>query len=288
MSTQTLIKHVTKKGYEAELLAGNVCERCRAAKRVYSSQYSKGNKARGIKYSTTQVIDHLDRGKTQTSPARSFARSVGHDSPRDATPSLVSDQDLDALEVTTESRTEPSVSDRLRGALGGMVGETYVQTDDAPDYLHQIEPDPEPAMGDWDKKDAEEYVITAKGYKLIEDNLATYLSVVGITLEMIDPYCGPILAENIENIVNKWTKVIARYPKAAQLFMSEEGGTIMTWIGAIQATWPVLYAIYEHHLNKSVTVENGKVFKRKPGSRVKPSDIDATTPPMPDYDYSVE
>jgi hypothetical protein len=156
--------------------------------------------------------------------------------------------------------------------------------------LHAIDPDPEPGgenREEWAGVSDDEFVINAAGMKQIEDNLGFYLSVVGLTIEMVDPYCGPILARNFENIVKRWSAVIAHYPPAARLFLDTKGGILFGWISAIQATWPVLYAIYEHHLAKTVRTRDG-VIERKIEGNGPFRGFDATTPPMPDqFQYTV-
>jgi hypothetical protein len=120
--------------------------------------------------------------------------------------------------------------------------------------------------------------------KKIEENLGMYLSVVGMTVEMIDPYCGPVFAENVENIVKRWAIVIGHYPAAAKLFLENQSGVLFAWIGAIQATWPVLYAIYEHHLSRTVrTDRDGRIMRLR---RTDGAFVDATAPNFPDnFEY---
>jgi hypothetical protein len=157
-------------------------------------------------------------------------------------------------------------------------------TEERPDYLTDIEADPEPVDAEYTQEPEMEFILNAAGMEKIEQNLGTYLSVVGMTAEMIDPYCGSILADNFDNIVKRWTKVIAHYPKAAELFLDGKGGVIMNWIGGLQATWPVLIAIYHHHLARDIQVKDGRVFRRDGANRPMP---DATMPPMPDdFNYS--
>jgi hypothetical protein len=178
----------------------------------------------------------------------------------------------------------------MRKLAGIRSDNDYISSDDPPDYLHESEPDPEPS-GDWSEVGDEEFVINKAGMALIEDNLGTYLSVIGITMDMVDPYCGPILAEHLDSIVSRWTKVIARYPSAAKLFMSKDGGTIFTWIGAIQATWPVLLAIYDHHLAKNVKTQRdqyGNKFVIKTPKESPNGHVDSTMPPMPNFNYTVD
>jgi hypothetical protein len=292
---QKLVKHGTRAGYEAERLTGNICDRCRAAKRVYDSQYTKANRAKGVKYRSDQVIDHLDKSGSNRQ-AKATTRQRPADGETVTPVSRPSGEPTHAYGTAETdpptARTEPAgpsladkVSDGLRKLVGNRAENDYVSEDEPPDYLHAVDPDPEPDE-DWEGPADEEFIINKAGMVLIEDNLGTYLSVLGITLEMIDPYCGPILAENFDNIVNRWTKVIARYPKAAKLFMSKDGGTLFTWIGAIQATWPVLLAIYRHHLSKEIqTDKEGRVF-RVNSPQNNNGHVDATMPPQ--FNYTVD
>jgi hypothetical protein len=278
-----LIKHGTRAGYEAELAQNNVCERCRRAKTVYQRQYTRKGRAAGLRYRTHDVIDNLYDSNT-TRPNSSLSRqesSVGPVTPpaRQAT---------DVTEHATfehESTEDTSIGQRLGDALRKLSGpdaQPYVSTDEMPGYLHTVDPDPEPQDADSSRVRDEDFIITKDGMVHIEQNMGTYLSVIGMTLEMVDPYCGPILADNFDNIVGRWSKVVARYPAAAKFFMSEGGGMIMDWIGAIQATWPVLYALYEHHLARTVRTDKGRVM-RVVGNANGP-DVDATMPP--EYDYT--
>lgn len=293
-----LAKHGSYAGYREELKTDSVCERCRNAAREYERQRTRAYKAKGIKYGSNQVIDHLYHSQRTPAPGTARARSrpaapVPPAEPlqtaqRSSAPSTA--QDTPVHDPGAEEPTGPSLSDRVSEGLKRLIipgSNEYVSDDEIPNYLHESEPDPEPAE-EWEGPEGDEYVINKAGMVLIEENLGTYLSVVGITLEMIDPYCGPILADNFENIVGRWTKVIAKYPRTAKLFMSKEGGTIMTWIGALQATWPVLLAIYDHHLAKNVKVDNlGRAYRvtnpeQSPNGETKQ---DATTPP---FQFTVE
>lgn len=287
MATQ-LAKHGSEAGYRAEISHGEACPRCRNAHRQFDKQYTKIGKRQGLKYTRYEVIDHLYRpGKARVTtvpdqrvpetyrpqPASEPARTDGEPMPS-------------AGQASDMPGPEPTIGERLTAGLRNLASkhdQEYVETDEYPDYLTPIAPDAEPGDEEWSEIRDEEFVINAAGMKLIEENLGTYLSIVGMTAEMIDPYCGPILAENFDNIVNRWSKVIAHYPKAAKLFLDTKGGTIFAWIGALQATWPVLYAIYEHHLARTVKTQGTTVFRRGANGQMP----DATMPPMTDtYQYS--
>jgi hypothetical protein len=294
---QRLVKHGTDAGYKTELQTGNVCDRCRTAHRVYARQFTKKGRAAGLKYGAHDVIDNLysrSNSEPRVSPSRS-GRSADTPTPTESRqPDDLGDYTVSGSpspDGGAQDGSGPSLRDRVSEGLSRLRvkgGNDYVDNGEAPDYIHPIDdkdPDPE---GEWAEVGDEEFIINKAGMVLIEENLGTYLSVLGITMEMVDPYCGPILAENFDNIVGRWTKVIARYPRAAKLFMSKDGGTLMTWIGAIQATWPVLLAVYEHHLARTVKVNNlGQPYKVTK-AQSQNGHFDATTPPMPGYEYTVD
>lgn len=289
---QTLIKHGTERGYRAELVTGKICDRCRNGHRVFDRQYSAKGKREGIKYRTDQVLDHLyTPGKPGRNQSQTRIRPVETASgqPQDS-PETRGRQEPDSGEVGSEQGLRDRMRSLLADGLSGLqvdVGNTYVEDENIPDYLQDAArdtpKDSEPE-GDWSAVTNEEYVLSAADVRLIEENMGTYLSVVGMTLEILDPYCGHILGDNLENMVKRWTKVATRYPAASRLFMAKGGGVIMDWIAAIQATWPFLYALYEHHLAGTVKTDKGRVYRVTPnGSGPMP---DSTSPVM-DYDYTV-
>jgi hypothetical protein len=292
VAASKLIRHGTEAGYKAEMATGDACERCRAGHRVYQRQFSKAAKAKGIKYGSHDVIDNLDnttRINRGTIPRRAEPTYDSLSSPENRASqqgTYPPESSGPEPEPTADSQPGPSLSDRIRGIILPD-GEQYVNDDQIPEYLHFTESDPQPPSEDgWSDVSDEEFVINAAGMRKIEDSLGTYLSVIGMTVEMVDPYCGPIIAANMENMVIRWSKVIAHYPKAAHLFLDQKGGTLMTWIGALQATWPVLYALYEHHLSNTVKVEDGRVMRF---TGVNGNGIDPMMPPMQDqFNYSAE
>ena len=298
MATQ-LARHGSDAGYRSEVKRGDVCTRCANAHRVYNRQFRAAGKAQGLKYGSYDVIDHLYTGGVKTKQAGPVRRQGGAGAstypthaaeppvePREEVPAGVSQPE------PGEAGSGPSIGDRLgaklREFVGSNPGNTYVESDEDTGYVHAIDdPDPEPASGEWAQVTDDEFVINAAGLKKIEDNLGTYVSIVGITVEMIDPYCGSIIADNIGPAVERWSKVIAHYPSAAKLFLDGKGGVIMQWISALQATWPILMAVYDHHLAKNVKVENGVLFRKVPTAQGP--QFDATTPPMQgqtQYEYS--
>jgi hypothetical protein len=285
MADKQLIRHGTDAGYRAELKVSTPCERCRNAHRVYSTQFGPRAKKAGVKYATDEVIDHLYK------PGRRASTSSANLSKASYRPPVVPIQtDVQAPPEPSESEPGPSLGDRLSERIRGLVvggdadNPTYVTEDDI-GYVHEIDDVDKPGP-EWEPVKDEEFIINAQGLAKIQENLGTYLSIVGMTVEMIDPFCGPILAQNFDNIVSHWSKVIAHYPKAAQLFLDGAGGIIFTWIGALQATWPFLYAIYQHHLARTITVgPDGRIYRR--GEQPNPSNNGQMTDPLqPQFQYS--
>jgi hypothetical protein len=283
-----LVRHGTNSGYRAELGAGNEpCRRCHNAHLVYQTQYTKEAKAKGLKYKGDQVIDHLYGTGTPSNPSRpTHAPRTAEDGPSpDFGGYTVGAVPSDPEPPT--GRDGPTLLERIAALRVSTPdndgGNEYVEDSEYPDYItpNSVDPDPDPDGADYSQvpPNSDEYVINAAGMAKIEDSLGTYLSIFGITMEMVDPYCGPILAENMDNIVRHWSKVIAKYPKAAELFMDGKGGTLMTWIGAIQATWPFLFAIYQHHFSKDIQTSGGNIYKKNANGAGR---FDPTMPPMND------
>lgn len=286
---KSLARHGSEAGYRAELKTDNVCARCRNGHRQYDRQFSKAFKAKGVKYNRYDVIDHLYQPAASARPARGQARAARTgQAPAREPAGWQEDAPDSAGEASDDEARVRSLADRVGDALGKAVNsQPYVESDEPPSDFQEVDPDPEPADGEWSEVSQADFVINAATVAEIEENLATYMSVVGITLEMVDPYCGAIAADNLDNMVKKWTKVIVRYPKAAALFMDAKGGLFMTWIGALQSTWPLVKAVYDHHLARTVRTENGRVFFKNQSANGGPR-VDATMPPMPQdaYQYS--
>src|SRR5215469_2681954 len=252
-----LAKHGTQAGYKAELTTGRICDRCQKAHTVYNRQWSAGYKKRGIKYNVHEVLDHLYTDLSLNQPGR---KRVG----QGITPPGPTGSSAEPQEKATDG---PSIADRIGSLLGQMrtpesnPDSTYVSEDEIPDYIDELDPDPEPMGGEyWEPQQEEEFIVNAAGLKKIQDNLGFYFVTVGMTLEMIDPYCGAIAAQNANNVIEHWSKVIAVYPAAAKFFMGTQSGKLFAWINALQATWPILLAIYRHHFERSIKVKDGIIY----------------------------
>lgn len=291
MAQKQMVKHGTRAGYDAELAAGgpeNVCDRCRKAKRVYAKQFTRQGKAQGLHYTSHDVIDHLYNDSPQTRPQQ--ARTRGSSQAPASRPSEVDSGYPNTSDADTATAGSPGLRERLSDALFSLKAERqsdtgYVPIDEQPEYIHPIDPDPEPSGEDWSHVKPDEFVITADNIKAIKDNLGMYLVTAGMTIQLIDPYCGSILRDNLDDMVDSWSRVIMHYPSAAKLFMAKGGGKIMAWLDALMATWPILLAIYEHHLAHTVKIDSL-------GRAIRVSKADATPnghfATEPQFDYTVE
>lgn len=140
---------------------------------------------------------------------------------------------------------------------GQGTGDTWPSPDmptfDPPDSLTnaQVPGDPEPAESRNDVYNDPEFLVTPGMRNDIAGKLGLFAAIIGMPFEAIDPYCGGIFAANVDNMIGAYLPIITRSPGAVKFFMSKTGGWL-DWIKALEATWPVVVAIYSHHLAKTV------------------------------------
>jgi hypothetical protein len=164
--------------------------------------------------------------------------------------------------------------DRLWGA-SQEPGEAIADTEPSPEWQEiadSTEPDPDPVDGQDDRynKPPEDRIFTVSKVirEDIEGKIGFFWGMSASAIQMFDPYCGSVMVQRTEIIAAKMTPIICKSPDLVNWF-SSKGGGYMEWLDLAIAFWPVMEAIYAHHLAKSV--DNRPV-------------VDATTPPMqPDY-----
>lgn len=204
----------------------------------------------------------------------------------------------DLRELRQQSRNRSSVKSGIKPNTGGIrvsVGmprsetrdtgagqgdrDTWPSPDmptyDPPDSLRnaQIGPDPEPSEAASDVYNQPEFIVTPGMKNDIAGKLGLFAAIIGMPFEAIDPYCGGIFAANVDKMIDAYLPLITRSPGAVKFFMSKTGGWL-DWIKALEATWPVVVAVYSHHLARTVQRDN----------RPRP---DATMPPSADeFNYT--
>jgi hypothetical protein len=126
-------------------------------------------------------------------------------------------------------------------------------TFDPPDSLRNAEvpADPEPAESRNDVYNDPEFIVTPGMKNDIAGKLGLFAAIIGMPFEAIDPYCGGIFAANVDKMIDAYLPLITRSPGAVKFFMSKTGGWL-DWIKALEATWPVVVAVYSHHLARTV------------------------------------
>lgn len=171
-------------------------------------------------------------------------------------------------------RTEPRDT-----ATGPGPGESWPSQDmptfDPPDSLvnAQVSDDPEPQESGQDVYNQPEFIITPGMRNDIAGKLGLFAAIIGMPFEAIDPYCGGIFAANVDKMIDAYLPLILRSPGAVKFFISKTGGWL-DWIKALEATWPVVVAVYSHHLARTVQRD----------TRPRP---DATMPPGgDDFNYT--
>lgn len=151
----------------------------------------------------------------------------------------------------------------------------------------QVTPDPPPA----DQPDSQygypedvPFVLTPGLKADAKGKLALFGTLVATPLDMVDPYCGAALSQNLDNMIDKAMPLIMRSPAAIKFLTSTSGG-LMEWLAFLQACWPVITAAYAHHLARSVIRgSDGNYYRRQGETTVA---TDPNMPPVPDsYDYS--
>lgn len=235
----TPIRHGTRAGYKRGCTRDNMCQPNEhgITCREASNKYQKDR------------LDLQRRARTRTSPiqARTSPKAPGI-----------------RVTVVTPRSDEDNPQDYPQGDIPAF---------EPPEFLSNARVDPDPEPGET-PNEIPDFIITPGIRNDIAGKLGLFAAIIGMPLEAIDPYCGPIFANNVDNMINSYLPIICRSPGAVKFFQSTSGGWL-DWIRALQATWPVIQALYAHHLARSV----GRDTRTPP---------DATRPPMPqdNYDYT--
>ena len=118
------------------------------------------------------------------------------------------------------------------------------------------------------------------------DDMAGLAGLVGTPvlaiLQQADPYCGTILAQNYEPIIDAVLPLLCRSKKITDYFAGDKSDWLL-WGKLAMALAPVGRAILEHHVIRSVEVVRdpatgaAQVVRRQPG----PEHGDHLVPPMP-------
>jgi hypothetical protein len=127
--------------------------------------------------------------------------------------------------------------------------------------------------------------------KEIVDDMAGLAGLVGAPvlaiLQQADPYCGSILAQNFEPIVDAVLPLLCRSKKITDYFAGDQSDWLL-WGKLAMALAPVGRAIIEHHVFRSVEVVRDpatgavQVVRRQ----ASPDHGDHLVPPGPAFEYA--
>ena len=125
----------------------------------------------------------------------------------------------------------------------------------------------------------------------VRDDIAGFAGLVGAPvlamLQQADPYCGTILAQNFEPIVDACLPLLCRSEKIVRYFTGDQSDWLL-WGKLAMALAPVAKAVIAHHVTRTVEVvrdaSTGQVhvMPRRPG----PEHGDHLTPPQPEPAYA--
>jgi hypothetical protein len=73
-------------------------------------------------------------------------------------------------------------------------------------------------------------------------------------LQAVDPYCGTILAQNFEPVVDATLPLICRSERIVNYFRDETAGDWLLWGKLAMALKPFAQAVVEHHILGRVQV----------------------------------
>jgi hypothetical protein len=111
--------------------------------------------------------------------------------------------------------------------------------------------DPEPQSPVPEYKPRTTIRVTASVRRDVEGKLALLFGIMGQTWSLADPLCGTALAEAGPDMAKKYMPLICQSPDIVKWMT--KGGNFLLWIDAIMATWPVIQAIFAHHIAKTAT-----------------------------------
>lgn len=95
---------------------------------------------------------------------------------------------------------------------------------------------------------------TAAVRKQVADELHTYLEMAAMTWGLRDEYCAGVLSDTSQDIADRLADLIAPNPKLVEWLHTS--GLVGDWLKLLMAVKPVVSAIKDHHITKTVGGED--------------------------------
>jgi hypothetical protein len=90
--------------------------------------------------------------------------------------------------------------------------------------------------------------------KQVADELHAYISLAAMTWSLRDPHCGGVLDDNARKMADALAELIARNPKLVEWIHTS--GLVGDWMKLFMVFTPLVSAIRDHHITKTVGVND--------------------------------
>lgn len=155
-----------------------------------------------------------------------------------------------------------SLLDRIRGQE--TVPEKVVEIpDEVPqEWGEEFAPDPTPGEVPKLKKAVIRPTtsgnVTPALKKKISAEIEAYIEFAALPIVLRDPTCGQALHEQAKPIADAIANLLARNPELAHKFLAT--GVLGDWLKLLSVTYPVLKAVFDHHITKTKDEEEDGGF----------------------------
>ena len=114
----------------------------------------------------------------------------------------------------------------------------------------EIPDDPESATMRKNFKSAPKIKVTQGVRSDVEGKVAFMLIATANAVQLIDPVCGGVLAEQTADIAAKLTPVLCQSSAVVQWF--QKGTSLIMYVDLLMVLMPVLATFYSHHISRAV------------------------------------
>jgi hypothetical protein len=181
---------------------------------------------------------------------------------------------------------------KAAGRGGNAAAEVKAEPDSAA-AAGKPQRDPDPAWMTADEKPAEKRRRSIDDVpRAVVDDIAGFGGLIGAPLlamlQQADPYCGTILAQSYEGIVDAVLPLVCRSEKIVAYFSGDKSDWLL-WGKLAMACAPVARAVIEHHVTRTVEVvmDAGGVPHAVPRARGGGSGGDHLVPPVAEpFEYA--
>jgi hypothetical protein len=145
--------------------------------------------------------------------------------------------------------------DKIRSANNG----DGIEVEFSDEFRDEIEQDPAPGKPAKSGRaaaapKAPAKRVTATVRKQLADEIEAYLILGAGAWQMRDPYCGEVMEKQAQEIAVRMAAILGRNPRIVEWLHTTN--TIGDWVKLGMAILPVLTAIREHHIRKTVGTDD--------------------------------